>query len=429
MKLALAALLTLLYILNGLVLDDGLSVYGWFIAVALAPSYYFLIKRITLQNNLGLIFFISYIHFSLIYAPLINLLLNSPRVLDQYFSLAHSLGGVLSILSSIALRFAPTSAKFDHSSFTSRPKLSVTLMLGAYLIGIWAIALLSYFLGVSPMGVPAPDLPFKLEPALNILRTVVFPTSFVIVWVALKNQGSRLKFLYLSALIAWIVFEVYATGSRGLILKSFIPFVIFIFLTKKITLKSSFLIFASLFITLLGGFIIGDYFRQGYVGAETRPSLYKQINTVYYRVFPDAYLIQKFAPYQSSFNKPLYDEYRGGANIHTYLIDQFEVSAAHNSGITGLTDGYLFAGTLGFILIGLTFIWVFILIDLTTKALMVPKVIAYVYTIQLLMFADGSISFIFYRSPVTTLSYPLVLAVLIWLTGTYRIAHATTDHR
>jgi hypothetical protein len=416
--------------LNGFMLDEGLSFYTWLTACALIPSYFVLAKKVSLQQNFGLVFFLFYIHFALIYSPVINTLLKSPRILDQYYVLALNLGGLLCILSALVIRFAPAISKQASSiAPDSKPKLPITLIFSIYLLSIWMISLLSYHLGVSPMGVPAPDLPFKLEPTLNILRTVIFPASFVVIWVSLKNEGTRLKLSYLLIISLWILFEVYATGSRGLILKCLIPFTILVFLTQKITLKSSTLIFGSLLATLILGFVVGDHFRQGYVGQHTRPSIHEQINTLYYRVFPDAYLVQKFAPYKSNLNKMLYDEYGGGANVHTYHIDQFSRDAAHNSGITGLTDAYLFAGVIGFIIMGSIFILVFILIDLIPKAITVPKILTYFYCIQLLFFADGSISFIFYRSPMTIMAYPVVLAILLWMTGTYRISHSSTCNR
>lgn len=397
------------------------SSFGFFelaVAPLLFAAYFYFFKNINLNRNFGLVIFVFYIHLSLIYSPLINIIIKSNVSMDSHYAKALYLGCLLFV---ITIFFLTLQKKFKQIDLMATKKeFNSNGFFVLYISSIYLISALSHKLGVSPMGVPSPDLPFKLEPTLNILRTVIIPASFIVIWSSISERTYKKKILFFIFISIWIIFEIYATGSRGLLLKCTLPFVILYLTTSSLNIKNAFFLSSTMIAILLTGFLIGDYFRQHYLKAEhPKLNLLTTVNTIYYRVFPDAFLIQKFTPFLDRIDKNLYDSYRGGPNLHTYFIDEFPKNAAHNSGITALTDGYLLTGKKGLIISGILILLLFSLVDLTPKIYAIPKVLAYVYIFQLLIFADGFLSFFLYRNPLTYLAYPITLGILVFFTKTY----------
>ena len=50
-----------------------------------------------------------------------------------------------------------------------------------FLIFSFGLTFISVKLGVIQMGIPHPDLPFKLEPSLNLARNIIVPSTFIVI--------------------------------------------------------------------------------------------------------------------------------------------------------------------------------------------------------------------------------------------------------
>jgi oligosaccharide repeat unit polymerase len=445
MKLAQSILPLIIAILNytSLVsIDANIHLYHNFLILILALSHYLFFRGFQLQGRLGTLFFFLYIQFSLLSSALINKLIKSQIVLDQEYLLAFELGAYLQIslcIISYGFQFLRKNTRVQNSEpqLSSKKRLTLSPMsLNIIFFSfIFSISALSHYLGVSPMGVPAPQLPFKLEPLLNLTRSNLFPFLLVVVWDQFKSHDKSNKILFVLLSLAWLVFEVYAKGSRGFFVIALIPLIIYFILSYNPKPIHLFILALTVLLILPINFILGNYQRGHLTYGSSNMAAFDlskvevspMVSNIYYRLFPEAYLVQKFKDYtpQTSHNWAKYKEHNGGLNFHTYVIDKTPIDNIHSSGMTALADGYLLGGKTGLLFTGLLLILAFISIDVFTTATPCLKTLSLYYLVGLTIYADGFWSYFFFRSPMTFLFVPIGGLVFVYLFGRINIQPIT----
>ena len=379
-------------------------------------SNYFFFSKVRIKLNLGLIFFFTYLQFSFVCPALFHEILTIKAETAKFYFLGMRIGLSLQVLVTITMILSEKyfQGPFKLPSFKPLKtfKASESLIAIVFVTVSLALTFLCYKLGMSRMGVTAPILPYKLEPILNITRNTLIPAFFIYTW--LKIEGAKTKVLLLVGFVLWALAEVSLRGSRSAFLLAFIPFVLYLLYWGYFNFKKfAVLIFACL-VVLLVNFALGTAVRHRFKSPEkpllSSISVSKVLAGAHARLFPDVKLMRKFHPHlakEDTTNLAIYSRHSGGVNYHTYIIDRTRAGVPHSSGITGLTDGYLFAGTLGLVACALFLLAFFLLNDLKLRTYPELQATALFYLINITIWADGSLTYFLYRNPLTYLALPL----------------------
>lgn len=385
------------------------------------------------QKPIGAIIFFLYLQFSLIWTPPIWYHLARVIELNESYRTAFLIGIFFQILTVWSLKLFEMKVagkSLASPDFKKSFQLSPLTLLLVFMVLTAGVSWISYFLGVSAMGIQKNiQLPYKLEPLLNVLRGGVFPLIGFLIFLKLKpNQKYQVAFL--TYWFFWGLFEVWAKGSKAFLLIAFFPMVLyaidyFFFSLKKLFIFSLFI--GTSFVT---NYVIGDYLRENKMdlsshNIERKNYLHFVLKEAYFRLFPDAVLIEKFEPLKpTTTNYDLFKKERGGPNIHTYILDKFPRDAAHNSGITGMTDGYLFAGFSGLLISGLALLSIFLLFDFIFIHLEGLKVLGITFFFHCLILGEGFLSYFFFRNPMTSLTAPIITTLIFIALGKITIKNA-----
>ena len=385
------------------------------LALSVVANYFFF-SKVRIKLNLGLIFFFAYLQFSFVCPAVFHEWLSIKLEPSKFYFLGMKVGislqAFLVVVMIASEKFFPGPFNLPIFKPIKAIKVSEGLLAFLFLTTALGLTFLCYKLGISRMGVPAPVLPYKLEPILNITRNTLIPALFVFTW--LKVQGSKTRALLFVGFILWALAEVSLRGSRSAFLVAFTPFVLYLLYWGYFNFKKfAVLIFACLTVLLLN-FALGSAVRHRHRSPEVplkgEISFTSVLAGAHMRLFPDVKLIRKFHPHLNKdgpTNLPIYSRHAGGVNYHTYIIDRTRAGVAHSSGITGLTDGYLFAGNIGLTLCALLLLSFFVLNDLKLRFYPELQAVTLFYLINITIWADGSITYFFYRNPLTFLALPL----------------------
>ncbi len=368
---------------------------------------------------IGSLILFTYIQFSLIWAPPIWYYLNNGKELGESFKASYLLGILFQSIIVIFIKIGEKrflSKKDQVLQPEGRFFLPPNLLLSVFIIFTLITSALSHYLGVSVMGIEKSlQLPYKLEPTLNILRGNIFPLISFLIYLKLE-PCKRIQIAFFLYWLAWSLFEVWAKGSKAFLLISFFPIIVFTILKKFKSLKKLSGFFILLVPLFIGNYVIGDYIRENKMNLSTH-NIHKKgylefvLKEAYFRIFPDAVLIEKFKNYvPEDINLELFRKEKGAPNIHTYIIDKFPRGAPHSSGITGLTDGYLFSGFSGLITSAIFLIITFIFFDYLNPKYESIKVIGITYFFHTLILGEGLLSYFFFRNPLTFLA-PILASI------------------
>lgn len=210
------------------------------------------------------------------------------------------------------------------------------------------LTFVSHKLGIARMGVPHPELPYKIEPMLNLFRNISIPIFFAIFidFYSVKKKG---KVLLCLIYLTWLIAEAYIRGSRGAIAIGLLPVIFYsihIFNLKRIIITVSLFLFISP-IT----FILGNHIRNINVNATNTLSPKETTWLVYHRLFNEPIIIEDFKENLSiSFlqNKiSFFSSYNGLNNYYTHIIKKVPRDASHSQGITAISDSLAHFGLIG----------------------------------------------------------------------------------
>tara|TARA_R110002072_G_scaffold1989_2_gene16403 strand:+ start:118374 stop:119747 length:1374 start_codon:yes stop_codon:yes gene_type:complete len=286
---------------------------------------------------------------------------------------------------------------------------------------------ISYKLDIMGMGVKRDELPFKIEHILNLTRSVVIPFFFTIfIGRSLyKNNHLTKKDVLLTIVIynLWLLIETILRSSKGFILINNFPVLLLLFINGKTRMLKKAVVLFIICTPII--FFAGQAIREKALGntsykesfSKVTKTLQYQILGIYQRNFYDAEIITKFFHYvdyqhPDTNRKNFYDN-EGSVNYHTYVIDNIPRDKVHSSGTTLLADGYLLWSRKG-IYISLFVIFLFATLnDLILRKVFRDEPGAYIaitfWIYGLTFWADGFWSFFMFRSPLTSLLFPILL--------------------
>lgn len=380
----------------------------------------FLLKCDFKEKPIGLLISFLYFQMSLVWAPFLWYFLSNQIELGSTFRLSFIIGICFQLFILTLLQFSESKLRnrsFLPSSPSNTFQLSPLSLLLFFFPAVFITSWISHFLGVSAMGIEKHlTLPYKLEPLLNILRGNVFPMISILVFLKLEKQ-KQYQYFFLALYTIWAIFEVWAKGSKAFLVIAYFPYLLlvlhkFFFSFKKI-IGFSFIVF----FIFVGNYVIGDYLRENKMNLKSHNIQREHyldfvLEEAFFRLFPDAVLIERFKEFKpTGINWILFTKERGAPNIHTYLIDGFPRNAAHSSGITALTDGYLFAGQWGLIIAGISLLFIFLFFDFFFAQIPSLKVLGITYFFHCLILGEGFISYLFFRNPMTSLASPFAIVL------------------
>lgn len=398
----------------------------------------FLRKKIILKT--GAVFYLIYLELTFFLLPFF--LRNPPGELSylaghQLLAPVLSLGFVLLSFCYMFFLIMPKGIpNFSVQRFNYK-RVNIPLFMPIMIVLVmFASSLISDYLGIMTMGEEsAIVLPFKLVGLLNILRIYLFPylCFFLITYFYEKKEFKHLIIL-IFLFIAWTLLESYLRVSRGVFIRSFLPIFLYFIFSKLIDIKRGILIsliVAPVFILI---FLGGDTIRQlNFLKRDItieniieRTQYIIKLNPrefyLYQRLFPTGIEISKYLHYERSFFHFEIDrfmEYTGNANFHTRVLDNVDQSGAgrfHSSGIGGISDGFYLAGTLGFLMSGSFFLFLFFMVDYGIADFAL-KSMSIVFILDLLFGGIGLLSYVFFGTLLLRLVFPTCLcfhAFCIW---------------
>lgn len=248
-----------------------------------------------------------------------------------------------------------------------KPKLT-WIFYSFLLIFSFGMSYLSFRLNITQMGVAHPDLPYKLEPALNLLRSVIIPAFFIVLLdLIFKKSTKKVSLLCGVGYGIWLLYESYIRGSRGVVIVGILPFLL-MFL-RMVSLKRSLLIIFSFGILLFPLFTIGNYFRTLHVQGEGRVSISNSLEysfnnmrrliwDSYKRILQNPEIFDNFS--DLSQEKIFINNYsqlkeKGGLNIfYTREIKKIPKERPHMEGVTAFSEAYGYFGLFGLALMSFT---------------------------------------------------------------------------
>lgn len=303
----------------------------------------------------------------------------------------------------------------------------VALALASGFLFSCVLSYLSYKLGITKMGVAHPELPFKLEPLLNLARSISIPCFFTLI-IFYSFSSKFLRFGSIALYIIWLCIEIYIRGSRGVLMIGLFP--VMILILKLVIIRKSLIILALLIPIGLGSYALGDMLREQYTSGTytiSNESLLSKIapkmwNT-YFRTFNE---VPIFGDLKKEFkhgffanNFSMLMEYGGSNKYYTHNIIGFELDAPHAQGVTALSDGYAYFGEFGTYFTLLVLLSLAIANDLGRFPLFNSNLATQaLLSFQIWMFfmwGDGLYDFYFTRSIFTILVFPASALVLNFL--------------
>ena len=342
------------------------------------------LRKIKIQNNLCSIILLIFIecHFTL------YVILSAWHIFP-YNAQKHSkldnlllIGQLLIILHILICLFF--NKRYSHNKvpkYRYREWVSVWLK-GSFFLFIFFSLLMSfiaYWYNIGQMGIKEPSLPFKIPNIMIQYKATVVPflALLFIDYFQIKKE-KRYVFISLTFLFIFALLESYMRGSRGVFFNIGLSLILWWVVVSHITWKG-FVTFGIIFVfTSTLSFYLFTTVRfmrlnkkkMTVASVIDETNFYNPFNNelIYNRVFGTGSEIIEFIPYMQ--NKWLgiswkdYSEFKGGGiGFHTYVIDKHPRGEAHSSGITGLADGFLFAGYPGLFITMVLFSILSVLID------------------------------------------------------------------
>lgn len=295
------------------------------------------------------------------------------------------------------------------------PKIA-TIWLLTLTVGSFVVSIISFKLGITQMGVVHEMLPYKLEPLLNLARSISIPIIFILSFHYFYSM-KRIRILIILIYLIWIFFEIYIRGSRGFLLSGMLPFVIYG--AKNLPLKKTIQYFL---ILLTIGFIffpIGKVLRQSFISpnAEFTFMAKHEVWDFYTRIFNDPMLIKDFNhTFDNSFFANRYSllQSRGGAErFYTKEIIGSPEHVAHSQGLTALSDGFIYFGQFGAYITAILMMIIAHAIDLGKIPIINTNIATQSLSIygllNWLIWGEGFWDFYFTRSIMTICVFPITL--------------------
>lgn len=287
----------------------------------------------------------------------------------------------------------------------------IALSLTAY-----ALSILSFKLGITQMGIIHQMLPYKLEPLLNLSRSVSIPIFFVLSFHYFYSI-KKIRILTFLIYVSWLFFEIYIRGSRGVLLSGLLPFLIYS--VKKFPLEKT---IKNFFIFLMIGFIffpIGKILRHGFsqTNQEISFSANHEIWDFYTRIFNDSMILKDFShTFGNDFFANRYQllQSKGGAErYYTKVIIGSPDHTAHSQGLTALSDGFIYFGQFGAYITIILLTFIALAIDVgqvpIINANIATQSLASYGLLNWLVWGEGFWDFYFTRSILTICVFPITL--------------------
>lgn len=244
-----------------------------------------------------------------------------------------------------------------------QPKISIFFLLAV----MFFLTGMSYYLGLGKMGKETVVLPFKLTGLINYSRQLFAPYIFVIVLDnRIKNANYRYNKIAISLFVMWCLTEAFIRQSRSALVEYMIPLILYFILTNIWLTKTLIRNVTILILTNIILFPIITNLRH--IGlTRDRTTIDRESETMWKRTFNNTFYYEKYQPIAKDealdFSLAPRIILEGGShNFTTNVIDDLEeISAKHNSGTSGLMDGYLFGGimTSFFVLLFALFVTVY----------------------------------------------------------------------
>lgn len=341
-----AAFFTLFHIYNLVIFSQRTSWDILFLFVLITLRLLFQ-NRFSFQRDKGKSLFWLYfeaaftVHFTLGHllvgkniAPYTFLLFN--------FGLSFLLGISLLLKSSKGISFEPDTTTWRTTHIYS----FIILFFGLF----FGLSYLSNTLNITKMGFPHAQLPYKLEPALNLFRNVSIPLTTTLFFHYFKKARVLITALF----VLWLTYESYIRGSRGAIIAGTLPLLIYLAHKAKV----STLFKGTLILSVLSfGLFIGAKFIRASFNNDTyrvQPRVEKEVWDFYSRLFNDPPILLNLNRHYGSkedlfkFRAKKLKEYGGGTKYYTHEVMLIPKKTIHNEGLTALSDGVLQFGTFGF---------------------------------------------------------------------------------
>jgi hypothetical protein len=161
------------------------------------------------------------------------------------------------------------------------------------------------------------------------------------------------------------------------------------------------------------------------MGVEN-PTLFKRPQTIFLkgtnRLFKDLELVQKFSYLRPSFldleHIGTINEKGGSVEFHTYVVDKVKLKNIHSSGITALSDAYLYFGEVGVLLTLVGFIVFCFIVDFGFLPIFRFHFLQALVSFSLLktmMWGEGFYGFYFGRSIYTIAVFPMAFFIFYLL--------------
>lgn len=395
------------------------------------------LQKIELRSNLSsiILWFFLETHFSL-YIILRLLLWN--HIVTPDLEILFILGQLLLVLHfSVVYFLSNTNSDKSAAPYVYKDWLvrNSGFYLALFIIGSSMLSLVSHFLNIGRMGMPEPDLPYKIVNIVILLKSNVVPFITLLFVDLFYSEGKKRNLIIALVFFSfYAAIESYIRGSRGVFFTTGLMLILWrIFrakISKRIILRMGFtlIIFSimSLFI-----FTTIRNLRSGQIPI-TIENVMKNINFYnpflnelsYNRIFGTGSEILKFNPYIKNkwlgLEWSLFSKHKGGGlGFHTYEVDKTPSDTVHNSGVNGLSDGYLLAGYPGLFFTMLLFSLIALMIDNNRVPFLKENIVGKSQALFLLIIiyfsGIGFWSLLLFRNPLFHLMWFALFCTQYWL--------------
>lgn len=323
------------------------------------------IKRRSIYKNYASYILLSLMWFSTTFMPACHLVYSN----ENYVTITpqinnHILGFGIPVfsLTSIALLLSTYfKAGFVISKTNAfKPYIIPTYIAKFVMIASILLSVFCYLTGLGRMGADAVVLPYHLGGVINLFRSLMLPSLFVVLIEGFIIRKQRVPKTIWILYIIWCIFEIIAWLSKGVLLKNLAPamFLLYIYFRPsagKVLKIVSPLLFIFLFI-----YPIVEIMRYGEGGSlkdniiEAQAEAYQDNDYSILKPLNRIFMYgTKFAQDERYINTDdLFDFSRfpsliavgGAARYQTFVIDGYPPGVNHSSGTCGVIDPLLHGG-------------------------------------------------------------------------------------
>lgn len=248
------------------------------------------------------------------------------------------------------------------------PSFNITVVF----ITSFMLTFFSQVIGIGKMGVENTRLPFHLSGVIQFVRTDLIPVMVLCIYANRKKLGKS-TFKVIVLLFVWSLYETIVRLSKSAIIFSFLPIIMYEFISDRTSLKRMIKEFAPVFVVVLLLYPVIETMRHDDVEDAWKDSE-EEVSGTFGNPHTNNYLVKPFnrsfltgflfASDESTIDKdilfdfhqaPLVFSAGGAPRYQTFVIDGYPYGIAHSSGTSPFIDSFLIGGY------GLLYLCVFVM--------------------------------------------------------------------